>query len=132
MLHSALQKYLDDIESIVRTLTNVHIEKYVEEILSFERLNVRMRLRFSNGCLLEINEAVVVANEKVETPGYRHHFQDAKQALIFRYDNAPHFPNLPTFPNHKHLPGKTVAAAKPTIPETIAEAYTAAEAMAKS
>jgi hypothetical protein len=23
--------------------------------------------------------------------------------LIIRWDNAPHFPDLPTFPHHKHL-----------------------------
>jgi hypothetical protein len=26
------------------------------------------------------------------------------ESLIFRYDNAPHHPEVPTFPNHKHLP----------------------------
>jgi len=27
----------------------------------------------------------------------------ANGTVIFRYDNAPHFPNLPTAPHHKHI-----------------------------
>jgi len=31
--------------------------------------------------------------------------------MVFRYDNAPHFPNLPTAPNHKHIGEIEVIAA---------------------
>nr|WP_253881088.1 MULTISPECIES: DUF6516 family protein [Microcystis] len=34
---------------------------------------------------------------------YRYHFQDEQNNLVFRYDSTPHFPNLSTFPHHKHL-----------------------------
>ena len=35
---------------------------------------------------------------------------------IFLYDNAPHFPELTTFPHHKHLADGRVSDAKiPTI-----------------
>jgi len=36
---------------------------------------------------------------------YRFHFADADGELIFRYDNAPHYPGLPRFPMHKHRRG---------------------------
>jgi len=29
---------------------------------------------------------------------------DGSDQLIFRYDNAPHHPEVVTFPDHKHLP----------------------------
>jgi hypothetical protein len=31
--------------------------------------------------------------------------------MVFRYDNAPHFPHLPTAPHHKHIGESNVIAA---------------------
>ena len=56
MLHDLLHSYLEDIESAVHALKEVYIEVYEEEILTPERVNLRIRIRFYNGCLLEINE----------------------------------------------------------------------------
>jgi len=33
---------------------------------------------------------------------YSYHWADANQELIARWDNAPHFPDLPGFPDHMH------------------------------
>jgi hypothetical protein len=35
--------------------------------------------------------------------GYSFHFMDAENALIFRYDSAPHHPGGEHFPHHKHV-----------------------------
>jgi len=43
--------------------------------------------------------------------------------LILRYDNAPHFPSLHTFPNHKHYEDKVYPLEKPRI-ETFLEECT--------
>ena len=59
MLHDTLLKYLEQIESAVHELEDVYIELFEEEILTPERVNLRIRVRFYNGCLLEINESVI-------------------------------------------------------------------------
>lgn len=46
---------------------------------------------------------------------YRYHYMDKEQALIFRYDNAPHHRHLNTFPHHVHLPHKVEACNEPTL-----------------
>lgn len=33
---------------------------------------------------------------------YRHHWQDSSGRVIKRWDNAPHHPELDTFPHHLH------------------------------
>jgi hypothetical protein len=121
MLHSLLTQYLREIETAVQAITNCHVERYQEEILSSDRANLRIRIRFSNGCLLEINEAVVVENQTLQTLGYRYHLQDSQNRLIFRYDDTPHFPNLPTSPHHKHEPAQVIATAKPTVVKVLEE-----------
>ena len=116
-----LSKYLDEVEAALQSLKDCHFEKYEEEILTSQRANLRIRVRFSKGQLLELNEAVTVEDENLKHLAYRYHFQDENNQLIFRYDNTPHFPNLETFPHHKHLPKEVTSAHKPSITETIRE-----------
>ncbi|MEA3436034.1 MAG: DUF6516 family protein, partial [Thermodesulfobacteriota bacterium] len=54
--------------------------------------------------------------------GYRYHFQDKQNNLVFRYDNTPHFPDIEGFPHHKHLSDKVTGTEKPSILEVIDEA----------
>lgn len=114
LLHRLLATYLDRLEGAVNQLP-AYAEKYVEEVLSSERVTVRLRLRFDSGSLLEINEALAVEGETLVTLGYRYHCQDAQNRLLFRYDDTPHFPGLTTFPHHKHTPSDVVAHIKPDI-----------------
>lgn len=102
MLHHELLLYLEDTETAIRNIKEGHVELYEEEILTEERLNLRIRVRFINGCLLELNEAVIIEAEKIKYLDYRYHFQNNKNNLIFRYDNTPHFPEFERFPHHKH------------------------------
>jgi hypothetical protein len=99
----ALAQYLQEIESVIGKLDQAYVEHYEEEHLTSERLNLRIRIRFESGHLLELNEAVLAEFDSIRHLGYRYHFQDESNQLVFRYDNTPHFPNQPLFPNHKHL-----------------------------
>jgi len=121
MLLNELAQYLNNVEATVRGIKDAYIERYEEEILSLDRVNLRIRIRFSNGNLLELNEAITLENRQINHLGYRYHFQDQKNQLIFRYDDTPHFPNLSSFPHHKHTTTQVHATTKPSIIEAIAE-----------
>ncbi|CAK0775155.1 conserved hypothetical protein [Gammaproteobacteria bacterium] len=115
MRHKLLADYLMAVERALTLMPGIYVEYYVEEILTSDRANLRIRLRFANGYLLEINEAIIIKGGKLVTLDYRYHCQDSRNRLIFRYDNAPHFPDLPSFPHHKHLANGTIATKKPTV-----------------
>ena len=119
--HDSLERYFAEVEAAVAQLP-AYTESYVEEILTAERANLRIRLRFENGSLVEINEALIVENGALKTLGYRYHLQRANNELILRYDNTPHFPNLPSFPHHKHLPDAVVTTSKPDLLDVLKEA----------
>lgn len=53
---------------------------------------------------------------------YRHHFMDASNQLLFRYDDAPHHPGIATFPHHKHLPTGVTESPAPRFPQVLTEA----------
>jgi hypothetical protein len=122
MLHDLLSSYLNSIDSAVRNLRNAYIEIYEEEVLTNSRVNLRIRARFQNGFLLEINEAVIIEEGQIKHLGYRYHFQDKLNNVVFRYDNTPHFPKFKTFPHHKHLQKEVVDSEKPLISAIIDEA----------
>jgi hypothetical protein len=57
----------------------------------------------------------LVVDDRITPIDYRYHFQDENNKVIFRYDSTPHFPDLSTFPHHKHLTDTVIAADQPNI-----------------
>lgn len=78
------------------------------EILSFDdqssqRGSIQGRLRFYDDSLLVFDETIILRNNVLEKLRYAYHYQNSSGELVFRYDNAPHYPNISTFPHHKHV-----------------------------
>ena len=121
MLPNILSSYLNQIEQAIQQHSDAYVEYYEEEILNLERTNLRIRLRFQQEYLLEINEAIIVIDNQLEFLDYRYHFHDANNQLVFRYDSTPHFPNLINFPHHKHLPENVISSKKPEIIQVLQE-----------
>jgi hypothetical protein len=121
MLHELLKDYLNAVEQAILSCDGIYVERYTEEILTPERVNLRLRLRFDKGYLLEIHEAVVIANQTLTHLDYRYHCQDEQNRLVFRYDSAPHFPDLASFPHHKHLPDAVIISERPDISYVLQE-----------
>ena len=117
-----MEDYLKEIELALLALNQVYVERYTEEILTPTRVNLRLRIRWHTGYLLEINEAVIVRNNVLTFLDYRYHCQDQQNSLIFRYDSTPQFPNLSSFPHHKHLPEDVIACEKPELIQVLQEA----------
>jgi hypothetical protein len=62
---------------------------------------LRGEIVFLNGSTLYVREYVNVETA-IDRYMYSYHYQQADGSFVFRYDNAPHYPSLPTFPHHKH------------------------------
>ena len=52
---------------------------------------------------------------------YRYHYRNENDQLIFRYDNAKHYPTLSTFPHHKHTPENVEESEEPEIEGVLSE-----------
>lgn len=46
---------------------------------------------------------------------YRYHYQEKDGSMIFRYDDAPHHPDVKTFPHHKHTPMEIIGSPVPSL-----------------
>jgi len=56
-----------------------------------------------DGSTLQFLELIDRKGDEIIRPKYRFHFMDSADKMIFRYDNAPHHPEVPTYPHHKHI-----------------------------
>jgi hypothetical protein len=66
---------------------------------------VRGKVLFIDGSVLEFPEYL---KDDIRLK-YRFHYMNEKGALIFRYDNAPHY-QISTFPDHKHTSEDVIAS----------------------
>ena len=82
MLHKILAACLDRVERAILKCHNAYIERYTEEILTSERASLRIRLRFEQGHLLEINEAVVIVDDKVKCSYANTKYQNRQMATL--------------------------------------------------
>jgi hypothetical protein len=83
-----VEEHFAYVRRLIRGFSDAYVERYEEQILTVNRGNLRIRLRFSNQALLEISEAIVLINGEPRWLGYRYHYQDPSAGLILRYDNA--------------------------------------------
>ncbi len=83
---------------------------------------VRGQIYFIDGSLLHIRELVDLRRTVIRVM-YVYHFQDPTGALVFRYDNTAHHPELPDFPHHKHTKTDvtTVSGDPPDLNVVLAE-----------
>jgi Family of unknown function (DUF6516) len=63
---------------------------------------MRYRLTLINDDLVELTERVEVQAGEIVVTKYRHHWQNQEGVLIKRWDNAPHYPQVVSFPHHLH------------------------------
>jgi hypothetical protein len=48
------------------------------------------------------------------------HWQTQTGALLLRWDNAPHHPEIPTFPRYKHKGERVIPFVRVTVEEVLA------------
>lgn len=82
MLHRLIEAHLNAVEKALDQLSDIRVDRYIEEALSSQRMNFRIRV--SNGNLLEVNEALQIESNTLVWVDYRYHYQDAQNQLIFR------------------------------------------------
>jgi hypothetical protein len=65
--------------------------------------HLRARLTLVDGSQLEFSEYMQRSPAgEIAVITYSYHWVDAANQLITRWDNTPHFPDLPGFPDHMH------------------------------
>lgn len=111
----------DYFKSIEHLLSNSKLiaDKTIDfKEFSSEEGMVTGRLLFLGGYTLNFMEYILIGQQR---PKYRFNLSDSKGKLIYRYDNAPHHKEIPTFPHHKHLGTQVKPSKEVGLEEVISE-----------
>ncbi|MGA1475928.1 MAG: toxin-antitoxin system TumE family protein [Prochlorothrix sp.] len=69
-----------------------------------DRGHLRVRFTLITGDFLEASEFFIIRATGIEQHRYRYQWMDpSKTHLKRRWDNAPHFPEILSFPHHVHI-----------------------------
>ncbi len=97
----------------------VHSYNLVEKVYSEERGYIEGQIVFSDDSCLDFLEVIDSGHSaKIK---YRYHYMSDQKGLIFRYDNARHHPEIPTFPHHKHVNDIIEESKEPDIAGVLSE-----------
>ncbi len=117
-----MRKFLEQFEKAVGSspiVLSSHIEKHFGP--SGETLYLRGSLRFIDSSMLEI--AIFAAQDAhgIAVDKYRFQYMGSDGRMIFRYDNAPHHPDVVSFPHHKHSIDNVMPSSMPGIKDLLNE-----------
>lgn len=114
-----IEIYFTKLEQILQAFPNIQSYTLQKKIYNSKHGYIHGAVMFEIASRLDFVE--VKQADKQAKIKYRYHYMDANQALIFRYDNAPHHPNLSTFPHHKHLQTGEQDSEEPTLEDVLLE-----------
>ena len=116
-----LNRYLHRLYDTIISRGYVEIERLDFDELPGRQGSIEGRLKFHDGSLLEFDEVIILRNEQIVKLRYAYHYQNESGEVIFRYDNAPHYPNILTYPHHKHVGSVVEPAQIPDLCEVLSE-----------
>jgi len=116
-----LHRYLERLADTLRSRRDLALESLRVTPATLGAV-FEARVRFYDGSELILAEELEQAGPRnVRRVAYKFQYQQADGALIFRYDNAPHHPQISTFPDHKHLGAQVSEAHAPDLTEVLRE-----------
>ncbi len=111
--------YFNQLEQILQQFPSIQSYTLTKKIYNSKQGFMKGSIAFNNSYKLDFVE--VKNTEKSAKIKYRYQYMDSRQALVFRYDNAPHYPHMKTFPHHKHLPEGEEESSEPTLEMVLLE-----------
>ena len=87
---------LNLIKRYMPPIVNYRIDRYEHE---GALLRINLQILFVDNSVLRVKEYRFLDGSRK----YSYHWADADAVLKIRWDNAEHWPDIPTFPHHKHI-----------------------------
>lgn len=116
-----ITQYFQEIESEIAACLHVVESSIIKDQRSLHIGIIEGSLRFTDESSLHFIQFVDVKGG-VELYKYAYHYQNRSGNMVFRYDMAPHHPEIPTFPHHKHTSSNEVTACTPpTLAQVLEE-----------
>jgi hypothetical protein len=114
-----IQDYFAQVEQVLQAFPNISSYTLKKKFYSNEQGYISGSITFKSGTHLDFTE---VKDSKVASKNkYRYHYMGKNPSTSFRYDNAPHHRDVPTFPHHKHTGSSVQQSTEPTLHDVLLE-----------
>jgi hypothetical protein len=110
-----ITSYFDEIRQALLLNELVASFKIIREMTGSNDGFMRVKCRLSDSSILEFAEYVQIVSGKMVRPTYSYHWQTNRGTLRRRWDNAPHHPEIITFPDHQHNGDLVIASKSMTL-----------------
>jgi hypothetical protein len=114
-----IEAYFIQIEQIIQEFPTVCSSTLHQKVYNIKQGYISGSITFENGYRLEFVEVKDIdVKAKIK---YRYQYLNDHDEIVFRYDNAPHHRELPTFPHHKHNRDQVEPSQEPTLFDILLE-----------
>ena len=105
---------------VLRVLADVDDGVIEEQNFDYARrdsLRLTASIRYRDGSRIRIRLIINTDSDYPDWYSYSFHYMTARGDTIFRYDNARHYPEMHTFPHHKHegADERAIASHQPSV-----------------
>jgi hypothetical protein len=101
-----IESYMNDLDVLISASASIVeidiIRRDIRDTGLEKTALFRYRIKLIDESLIEITERILEEGGRLITTKYRYHWQSGSGKLIKRWDNAPHHPEIDTFPDHLH------------------------------
>ena len=101
-----IERYMNDLDVLISaspSIVDIDIIRRDIRDTGLEKTALfRYRIKLIDESLIEITERILEETGRLTTTKYMYHWQTGSGKLIKRWDNAPHHPEIDTFPDHLH------------------------------
>ena len=98
-----MKDYFSEIQNLLREFAFIENVDVEYEAKSKTVGIIHGTVGMVDGSTLQFLELINIKGDEVTRPKYRFHFMDSADEMVFRYDIAPHHPEVATHPHHKHI-----------------------------
>lgn len=116
-MNTTIQQHFDAIEAYLIQCPVMTAYQLIRREIGPADGKIRIKINLLDDSLIECFEYVDENEDEIRLLKYSFYWQDANVSLLKRWDNAPHFLDLPNAPHHIHNPDGSVSPADnaPTI-----------------
>jgi len=117
-----IQKFVARFEQSITSnpiVLSSEIKKYFSP--QDDAVYLRGAIVFTDASSLDLSLFIQKTGRVLSVDKYRFHYMDSQSRMIFRYDNAPHHPDLASFPHHKHISNRTIPASFKELSDILEE-----------
>ena len=111
-----IKAFIENIDNIISSSSIVlssNIQKHFSP--DGKTLYLRGSLLFLDSSVLEIAVFIIETHDGLTIGKYRFHYMNPHERILFRYDNAPHHPDIASHPHHKHVPNHVIPSRGPSL-----------------